>query len=304
MRIHHLNCSTFCPLGGKLMDRLTSGYGEARLVCHCLLVETNQGLVLIDTGLGMRDVFEPYKRISHFFRGLLRPTLLREETAVFQIKKLGFTPSDVRHIVLTHLDFDHAGGIDDFPQGQVHLMEPELRAATNPKSFISRNRYSPNQLTRVKTWNSYFPQGEKWFGFDAVRDLKGLPPEILLIPLYGHTEGHAGIAVQTDTGWLLHAGDAYFFRGEINQDYSCPPGLRSYQKMMEVNRKMRLWNQMRLRDLAHEHHRDIRIFSAHDAVEFDDLRTDKDRLLAGTAKNYENVIWMRRQLEQSKRSQY
>lgn len=295
MRIHHLNCSTMCPFGGHFMDRQTKGIGEAHLVCHCLLVETREGLVLIDTGLGLRDVFKPQERIDGLFRNFLRPKLRAEETAIRQIRSLGFRPSEVRHIILTHLDFDHAGGLDDFPHAQVHVMETELKAATHPKGFISNRRYSPSQLTGSKTWNTYYQEGEKWFGFDAVRQLKGLPPEILMIPLFGHTEGHIGVAVETDQGWLLHAGDAYFFQGELNKDYSCPPGLRAYQTIMEVSRHQRLFNQKRLKDLAHTHHKDVRVFCAHDKVEFQDLKTEKLRLLAGTSENFENVFWMRRE---------
>lgn len=53
MRIHHLNCVSTCPLGG-------------RLCCHCLLLETQQGLVLVDTGLGPQDVRDPQARLSGF----------------------------------------------------------------------------------------------------------------------------------------------------------------------------------------------------------------------------------------------
>ncbi len=296
MRIHHLNCSTFCPLGGHFVDRLSSGIKESHLVCHCLLVETHEGLVLIDTGLGMKDVFKPNERMSPFLSGLLRPKLDANETAIRQIRALGFSPSDVRHIILTHLDFNHAGGIDDFPLAKVHVMNSEVRAATNAKGFISRQRYRPSQLTHAKDWNTYYAEGEKWFGFEAVRQLEGLPPEILMIPLAGHTEGHAGIAVNTDQGWLLHAGDAYFFRGEINNDYSCPVGLRGYQKLMQVNQKMRAFNQMRLRDLARNHH-DVRIFCAHDSIEFEDLSALPPRLLAGTTDVYENILWMKKNMQ-------
>lgn len=268
MRIHHLNCASCCPMGGHLMDGMTPGIGPAKLVCHTLLVESEQGLILIDTGLGKKDIFHPKDRISGFFRKVLRPVLLENETAYYQIKQMGFNPDDVRHIILTHLDFDHAGGLDDFPNAQVHLMELERRAAFKRSTFISRGRYSPSQLSRAKYWNTYFPEGEKWFGFHSVRDLEGLPPEILLIPLYGHTEGHAGVAVKTDQGWLLHAGDAYFYRGEMDTTYHCTPGLRGYQKMMEVNRESRLANQQRLRSLALSHANEVTIFSAHDAVEY------------------------------------
>jgi glyoxylase-like metal-dependent hydrolase (beta-lactamase superfamily II) len=77
-----------------------------------------------------------------------------------------------------------------------------------------------------------------------VRDLDGLPPEILLVPLVGHTWGHAGVAVSGPGGWLLHAGDAYFYQDELNGPApSAPPGVRGYQSMMEVDRAARLRNQ-------------------------------------------------------------
>ena len=51
MRIHHLNCATMCPLvGGCYVNE------RKMLVCHVLLVETSDGLALVDTGLGEDDV--------------------------------------------------------------------------------------------------------------------------------------------------------------------------------------------------------------------------------------------------------
>lgn len=271
MRIHHLNCATCCPFGGHLIDGMTPGIGPSRLVCHNILIESEQGLILIDTGLGLNDVYHP-ERINPLFRKILRPVLQEHETAYMQIKNLGLNPMDVRHIILTHLDADHAGGIDDFPNATVHLMEQERKAAMNRKTLIAKTRYSEAQLIHSKTWTTYFPQGEKWYGFQAVRSLEGLPPEILLIPLAGHTEGHAGVAINTDKGWLLHAGDAYFYRGELDQEYNCPPGLRALQAMLETDRDLRLRNQRRLRDLAQTFRHEVTIFSAHDAIEYLSLR--------------------------------
>lgn len=236
MRLHHLNCGTMCPFGGRLMTGAGRAPGPARLVCHCLLIETAQhGLVLVDTGLGLQDVRAPTPRLSRFFITMMRLPLKKDETALRQIERLGFTARDVRHIVLTHLDFDHAGGIEDFPEATVHVTSAEARAAEERHGMIGRGR--PRQWDSVTHWERYEGRGEPWFGFECVRDLKGLPPEVLLIPLIGHTWGHAGIAVQRGGGWLLHAGDAYFHEREMNvADPGCPPGLRAYQKMMEVDR--------------------------------------------------------------------
>ena len=73
MRIHHLSCGTDCPLGGALFDGRSRGL-TGRLVCHCLLIETDRdGLVLVDTGYGLRDVDHPHQgphpRITPFMRG-------------------------------------------------------------------------------------------------------------------------------------------------------------------------------------------------------------------------------------------
>jgi len=257
-----------CPIGGALFDGFGRGL-TARLVCHCLLVETNQGLVLIDTGFGLRDVNSPYSRLSPFFIHFNGIQFDRKYTAIDQVERLGFSARDVRHIVLTHLDFDHAGGLEDFPEATVHVMQTEIDAAQDRRGFITSQRYRPDQWDEVKRWKFYSAGGESWFGFEAVRDLEGLPPEILLIPLAGHTRGHAGIAIQTPEGWLLNAGDAYFYRHEMDStEPRCTPGMRFYQWMMEVDRETRLHNQDRLRALSRDRSKDVRLFCSHDAIEF------------------------------------
>ncbi|MBB3589231.1 MBL fold metallo-hydrolase [Sphingomonas sp. BK481] len=262
-------------MGGRLFDGYSRGL-SAHLVCHCLLIETNDGLVLIDTGYGSQDITRPRERLSDFFLALNRPQLLTEETAVAQIRRLGFAPADVRHIVVTHLDFDHAGGIEDFPNARIHVTAREKEVADQRRGgvFVSRKRYRPQQWDEAANWSLYpFGGGERWFGFDAVRDLEGLPPEILLIPLAGHTWGHAGIAVQEDDGrWLFYAGDAYFHHGEINGEHrTCPPGLRGYQRLMQVDADARMANQRRVHTLSTDHADAVRIFCAHDLVEFQAL---------------------------------
>lgn len=245
---------------------------RGHLTCHCLLVETAAGLVLIDTGYGLRDVEDPAGRLSRLFLTLLRPDMRRELTAVRQIRSMGWRPADVEHIVLSHLDFDHAGGLDDFPHATVHLLAAERTAAEAQATFLDRMRYRPQQWSSRARWRTYRADGgERFQGFDGVQQLAGLPPEILLVPLVGHTLGHAGVAVRRDHDWLLYAGDAYFFHREMDaKDPYCPPGLRVYQWMMEKDRAARRANQRRLRDLAASN-AGVRVFCAHDAVEFRQL---------------------------------
>jgi glyoxylase-like metal-dependent hydrolase (beta-lactamase superfamily II) len=273
MRIHHLNAISTCPLGGRLMDgRTESIVRRGHLTNHCVLVETSSSLVLIDTGLGLQDVRDPRSRLSGFFLAMVSPNFREEMTAVRQIKRLGFDPRDVKHIVLTHLDFDHAGGLDDFPGAIVHMLEVERTAAAAQKTWLDRQRFRPQQWSTQSRWRGYSASGgESWYGFESVRPLNGLPPEIVLVPLIGHTYGHAGVAVKRDDRWLLQAGDAYFYHAEMNEQPRCTPGLRFYQWMMEKDRAARLNNQNRLRQLRSEHAAEVEIFCSHDVVEFERL---------------------------------
>lgn len=279
MRVHHLNCGCMCPLGGALFDGHSRGL-TAHLVCHCLLIETaTHGLVLVDTGFGSADVRHPRQRLSQFFRYFNNIQLEPRYTALEQVRQLGFAPSDVRHIVLTHLDFDHAGGLEDFPDATVHVLQREMDAARHASGWRDTRRFRAQQWNGVKEWAFYEPEGERWNDFEAVRALLGdANEEILLIPLAGHTPGHAGVALRTAEGWLLHAGDAYFYRGEVGSpERQCTPGLRFYQRMMDYDHQQRVANQQRLRALSLATDRSVKMFCSHDAIELDHWVSKQER---------------------------
>jgi glyoxylase-like metal-dependent hydrolase (beta-lactamase superfamily II) len=171
----------------------------------CLLVETNKGLVLIDTGLGQEDyVHKP--GIVRTFQAVTIVPLDPEESAVRQVVRLNRKPEDVRHIVLTHMHFDHCGGLPDFPHATVHVHCYEYEAFTGSPRRWTDLAYVRRHIAHRPEFALYDDTGESWFDWPAVR----LPfePEMWLVPLFGHTRGHCGIAIRTETGWLFHAGDA------------------------------------------------------------------------------------------------
>jgi glyoxylase-like metal-dependent hydrolase (beta-lactamase superfamily II) len=273
VRIHHINCATMCPIGGSLFGGSGGVYSAASLVCHCLVIETNDGLIHVDTGIGIEDVTNAAERLGRSFILGVRPRLDVNECAVRQIERLGFTANDVRHIVLTHLDVDHAGGLPDFPKATVHVHATEHTAAMKPLTFREKERYRAVQWAHDPKWKTHggAPAGESWFGFEAVRALAD-HAEVLVVPLFGHTRGHSGIAVRTDEGWLLHAGDAYFFEGEMSADPTCPAGLAGFQRAMAIDNPIRVTNQARLRELVRDHASDVRVFCAHSPTELTRLQ--------------------------------
>ena len=267
MRIHHVDCGTMCPLSARLVNGTGGWLEPARMVCHCLIVETNDGLVLVDTGLGTADVDSPRRRLGRGFVAVTRPQLRREQTALAHVERLGFRREDVRHIVPTHLDLDHAGGLSDFPHAQVHVFEPEHRAATAPATRMERNRYRAVHFAHGPRWVVHPLAGDTWLGFDRIRVLGD---DVALIPLTGHSRGHCAVAVRDGAGWHLHAGDAYFFHGEVDPvNPRSTPGLALFQKLAAVDDRARRRNQVRLRELVRDHGAEVRVFSAHDPVELD-----------------------------------
>lgn len=240
------------------------------MVVHALLVETDRdGLVLVDTGFGLDDVRSAVARLGRGFLASANPKLGEEHTAIRQIERLGFSAKDVRHLVCTHLDVDHAGGLPDFPEAEVHVHARERDAALARSTWKERERYRPVHFAHGPKWHVHEEGGETWLGFDSVR---AVADDVHLIPLPGHTRGHSAIAVRAPEGsgveWLLHCGDAYFFHCELEDPPSCPPFLAGFQAFIAMDDGARRKNQRRLRELARRERERVRIFSAHCAHEY------------------------------------
>jgi glyoxylase-like metal-dependent hydrolase (beta-lactamase superfamily II) len=254
-------------MSAKLVNGSGNLFSPAKMICHCLLIEANNGLILVDTGFGTPDIAQP-DNLRFIFRNTIRPKLNLAETAAEQVKKLGYSINDVRHIILTHLDLDHAGGLPDFPNAEVYVSGSEYNSAMAMRSFRDKFRYRLSHWSHSPKWKTHTVEGDKWFGFEAVRAIDNGDTEILLIPLRGHTDGHCGVAIKLSEKWILHCGDAYFFHGEMSFDKPhCTLGLRLFQRLLDSDHKTRVNNQNRLRDLKQNHGNSIQMFCSHDDSE-------------------------------------
>jgi glyoxylase-like metal-dependent hydrolase (beta-lactamase superfamily II) len=252
-----------CPLGGALIDGEGGLLRKGKIIAHCLLIEAGDELVLVDTGYGTEDCVNP-GRLGAQFRVSVMPQCRVEETAIRQVEALGRDPTDVRHIVATHLDRDHAGGLGDFPGAQVHVFADEL-AAHRADATRRFKRYLHAQTAHGPSWVEHRTEGDSWFGFESVGLLPDLDAEIALIPLRGHSAGMCGVAINTAEGWFLHCADAFFFRGEIETPRRCTPALRIFERKMDHDTKLRFENLGRLQELAREHGDEVTLICSHDA---------------------------------------
>jgi len=170
-----------------------------------LLLDTGNGLILVDTGPGEMD----YRRkplVMRSFQLVTHVPLDPEETALRQIRALGYEREDVRDIVLTHMHFDHCGGIPDFPDARVHVLRREYEAFLSPRFRWMDGAYVRRHASHGPHLELYDEADGMWMGFSAIR--VRVEPEMYLIPLPGHTAGHCGVALETEAGWHFHLGDA------------------------------------------------------------------------------------------------
>ena len=260
MRVHHLSCGTFAP---PLVPRL---------VCHVLLCESDDGLVLVDTGLGLADYADMKDRLGPS-RHLLHPVSTVADTAVLQLQAQGFDVADVAHIVLTHLDLDHVGGLSDFAHATVHTTADEHAAAITSPDFNDRQRYRPAQWAHGPAWQIHSGPGDQWR--DGLTGHEVLPG-ITLVPMPGHSRGHAAVAVDAgERGLVVHAGDAVFDASSYADTTPSGQGLgrvralRAFEQVVGRDRAAIARNHVTLRALNDSE--GVTVVPAHDKRIFDDV---------------------------------
>lgn len=176
--------------------------------------------------------------------------------------KLGYKVEDVKHIVLTHLHLDHAGGLPDFPGAAVHVYRPEHEAAMHPQGFMERF-YNAAHWLHEPRWVIHELEEEKWFGFDSMQVKDGLQSQALLIPLTGHTRGHCGVAIKIPDGWLFHCGDAASpFHPQANPHLPFEGSSNWLTSRLVGN------HVPRLRELVRAYRDEVTLVSSHDIYSF------------------------------------
>lgn len=245
MKIYHLNCV-----------QIESPLGSA--IGHCVLIESSGNLTLIDAGIGLAETRNPEKTLG---RDLIEITGFKFDeklTALIQIEQLGFDPKNVTNIICSHLDPDHIGGLSDFPKAVLHVSKEEYI------SFKSGNeRYLSQQLSYKPELILYKQNDNDWFGLPA-RKLN-LNFEAYLIPLFGHTLGHSGVAFKNDTNWTFYVGDAYYLREELENLNHPVDQLATIRAMDNAMRKESL---DKVRYIVSKHGSEIEYFGYHDPTEF------------------------------------
>lgn len=188
------------------------------------LIEHPKGLVLIDTGwdTAIREDARKYEGFANYFAS---PGFLPEGEAVTeQLKNLGYAPKDIDYCILTHMDIDHAGGLQ--------LVKDAKCIMTNEKEWQACQKREFRYLQKL--WKGIsiktFPDGE----VDLFED-----GSIILLPLHGHSVGMTAVKVKSleEEKYIIITGDSGYCRQSWEE--LIPPGIAwNKRKAMESLQKL------------------------------------------------------------------
>jgi N-acyl homoserine lactone hydrolase len=164
-----------------------------RLPVPAYVVETESERILIDTGLHPAAVADPE---SHYFAGALALFELEQEESIADQVDL----ASVTRVVLTHLHFDHAGGLSLLPGSAPVLVQRAEWEAGHDRAAVERNFLLPRDYAELASRVTLV---------DGDHDLLG-DGSIELLATPGHTPGHQSVRVGD---LLLGADVAYFLDG-------------------------------------------------------------------------------------------
>ena len=183
-----------CPHGRRLLAGEGGLLEPAEVVCHCLLIETDDGLVLVDTGFGVEDTRD-LGRLGAAFR-LMRPKARARRDGA----QAGRGARLRRRRRAPHRRHPPRPRPLRRPARLPRRRGPRLRAASwrrrCTRSCRTGRATAACHWDHGPKWVRHDVEGDEWFGFEGVRILPGTGAEMLLVPLAGHSRGHSGVALQ------------------------------------------------------------------------------------------------------------
>ncbi len=214
-KVHSLSTTSFGLDGGAmfgtvpkvLWNKTNPSDNENRILmdCRCLLLESRDYKILIDTGLG-GDFVEKYgPSLGLKFSKMYAIQEGKKSGIQTALDKINIKTSQITHVILTHLHFDHAGGATKSINGQ---LTPTFEKA---EYFIQQDNLNTALLPNLREKASYYKCNFKVLKENKVLTvLKGnenILPNISFSISNGHTKGQQNVWIEDDKNSLLYCAD-------------------------------------------------------------------------------------------------
>lgn len=247
-RLWALDSPTFTVEAHTLMYGLT---GELTIPLPAYLIEHAKGLVLFDTGL-VPDALDDPRAVYGDLADSINLTARPDQRLDHQIRTLGYEPSDVTHVIASHLHFDHAGGLYLFPEAKFYAGQGEMRFAYWPDA-VGAGFFHRGDLDATRSFNWYEVPGTDvdLFGDGSIT--------ILFTP--GHTPGELSLLVRLPSRNFILTGDTVHLREALDREIAFPVDADTTAAIQSL-RRLKL-----LRDSA-----DATVWITHDPEDWAELQ--------------------------------
>jgi glyoxylase-like metal-dependent hydrolase (beta-lactamase superfamily II) len=220
------------------------------LPINVFVIKHRDGLVLFDTGMDPAVISDPNyvdSAIGRFFmRRVFRFTIGADDTVAKNLERLDLCAEDVSKVVISHLHFDHIGGIADVPQAELLVSRDEWQQLSKPHPdhdyFFREHIELPGA-----NWQciDFAPTEDPLLAaFGGCYDVMG-DGTLMLLPTPGHTAGSQSLLVRTDDRPpLLLIGDLSYsvdllMRGQLPGIYADQADLlASFAKVRDLQAKL------------------------------------------------------------------
>ncbi|WP_459503240.1 YtnP family quorum-quenching lactonase [Bacillus sp. C1] len=159
-----------------------------------LLVQTKEGNMLIDSGIGNHKMNEKMKRNQ----GVTEESVVHES-----LMNLGLACADIHYILMTHLHFDHASGLTKWEDGEL------VSAFPNAKVYVSEIEWNEMRTPNIRSRNTYWKENWEPIVEQVVtfKEEIQISDEVKMVHTGGHSDGHAVIVLESKGETMLHLAD-------------------------------------------------------------------------------------------------
>jgi glyoxylase-like metal-dependent hydrolase (beta-lactamase superfamily II) len=199
-------------------DYATPGHNEgmaARVAVGMFVIEHPKGLVLVDTGNHPRVAEDATAYWGKDVAAAIQPEMAPDEAVDKHLIRLGYKLEEIKHVILTHMHLDHAGGMSLFPHATFYIQKDELAAAMWPDPRFAIGHYEIKDFAKTRNYDIKKLDGDL--------DLFG-DGRISIIKTGGHSVGHQMVLLKLrEFGPTLLPGDACMMPEQL--ELLTPPGM-------------------------------------------------------------------------------